>query len=529
MNIEQLMELTETLFTKRSSLLSLWQEIADNFYPERADFTVSRSLGDEFADNLASGYPVLCRRDLGDQIGSMLRPKEKDWFHMKPSDERREDNEAKRWLEWATGVQKRAMYDRNSMFTRAAKEADHDFSAFGQAATQVRLNRYGNGLMYKSWHLRDMAWQEGEDGQLSIIVRRWKAKNIDLMRIFGDKNAQQVKDNVSKQPFGEVECYHIIVEADVYGQEAQGKPYFSIYYDKAHKTLLHELPVYNREYNIPRWQTVSGSQYAYSPATVVGLPDARLIQAMTYTLLEAGEKATNPPIVATQDAVRSDVSLYAGGLTWVDIDYDERLGSALRPLTQDLSGLPFGADMLTQQREMIMRAFFLNKLNLPQRGPEMTAYETARRVEEYIRGALPIFEPMEDEHNGGLCELTFDLMMRAGGFGPLDNIPASLRGADIDFRFESPLHDAVEAQKGHTWQQSSEILVSAAQLDPSLIAMVDAPTALRDVLEGIGTPAKWMNPESVVSEAREQHQQQAQAQQALAMAKEGTEAVANVS
>jgi hypothetical protein len=50
-------------------------------------------------------------------------------------------------------------------------------------------------------------------------------------------------------------------------------------------------------YVIPRWQTVSGSQYAYSPATVAALPDARLIQAMTLTFFEAGEKATNPPMV----------------------------------------------------------------------------------------------------------------------------------------------------------------------------------------------------------------------------------------
>jgi hypothetical protein len=56
--------------------------------------------------------------------------------------------------------------------------------------------------------------------------------------------------------------------------------------------LIHAMPVWTGFYRIPRWQTVSGSQYSYSPATVAALPDARLIQAMTFTLLEAGEKAT---------------------------------------------------------------------------------------------------------------------------------------------------------------------------------------------------------------------------------------------
>ena len=36
------------LFNKRIQLLSLWQEIAENFYPERADFTVNRTLGEDF-------------------------------------------------------------------------------------------------------------------------------------------------------------------------------------------------------------------------------------------------------------------------------------------------------------------------------------------------------------------------------------------------------------------------------------------------------------------------------------------------
>jgi hypothetical protein len=85
---------------------------------------------------------------------------------------------------------------------------------------------------------------------------------------------------------------------------------------------MEEVSQWNREYSIERWQTVSGSQYAYSPATIVALPDARLLQAMTYTLLHAGEKIVDPPLIATEDVVRSDVALYAGGITWIDRDYE---------------------------------------------------------------------------------------------------------------------------------------------------------------------------------------------------------------
>ena len=124
---------------------------------------------------------------------------------------------------------------------------------------------------------------------------------------------------------------HFVVNAEMYDGDTRGAPRWSIWYDITHETLMQATPLWGKHYIIPRWQTVSGSQYSYSPASVCALPDARLLQAMTFTLLEAGEKATSPPMIATQNAVRSDVALYAGGITWVDEEYDEKLGAALRP------------------------------------------------------------------------------------------------------------------------------------------------------------------------------------------------------
>jgi hypothetical protein len=57
---------------------------------------------------------------------------------------------------------------------------------------------------------------------------------------------------------------------------------------------------------------------------------------------------------------------------------------------------------------------------------------------------------MEMEYNAALCDETFELMLRAGGFGDPRSWPKKLRGAEIDFQFESPLHDIIEQQKGQT-------------------------------------------------------------------------------
>lgn len=528
MDIKQLRETIDDLFDKRTQFMMLQQEIAENFYPQRANFTVRHNVGESFAEDLMTSYPVLTRRDLADQFATMLRPTEKEWFHMAPRDNEREGIEANRWLERASDIQRRAMFDPKSKFNRATKEGDHDFATFGQCAISVRLNRNADALLYRCWHLRDMVWKENEEGEIGLIGRRWNPTYRDLESLFPGKNHTSVAEKARKQPFEETKCYHIICEADMYDGNPKGKPYWSVYYDVEHDHLIEAVPVFNKEYAIPRWQTVSGSQYAYSPATIVALPDARLIQAMTYTLLEAGEKAVNPPMVATQNVVRSDVSIYAGGITWVDDEYDERLGQALRPMSQETRALPFGVDMQQDSRAMINAAFYLNKLTLPQRGPEMTAYEVGQRVQQYIRDAMPVFGPMEDEYNGALCELTFDVLMRAGAFGsPLD-VPPSLQNADIQFRFESPLHDAVEEQKGQKLLEAKALIAEAAALDESAIVTLDAKKALRDALQGIKTPAEWINDEATVKQIQEARQAAQQSQQVLDAMEQGSSVAANL-
>ena len=528
MNVKHLYQLAENIFGKRSKLMNLWQELADNFYPERADFTFQRTVGTDFASNAMTSYPFLCRRDLGDQIGTMLRPTAKEWFHMITKDPSRRDNDSTRWLEYAASVMRNAMYDRKSQFTVAAKQADHDFACFGQAVTQLRLSKNRDHLLYRCWHLRDVAWMENEDGAIGAVFRKMKPTARDMYRLWGAKcDDKVIKLAQGNTPLEEIQCMHMVVEADMYDDKTRFA-YWSIYYDCQNQKLLEAIAIPMNEYNVARWQTVSGSQYSFSPATVVALPEARLLQSMTYTLLEAGEKVANPPMLATQDVVRSDVAIYAGGITWVDRDYDEKLGAALRHMEIDGKGLPFGAEMQRDSRGLLMQCFYLNKLSLPQRGPDMTAYEVGQRVQEYIRGALPIFEPMEVERNGADCEMTFELMLRNGAFGSPADMPKNLQGAVVEFSFESPLHDAIKAQKGHKFEEMAGLIAVAAKLDENSLNLPDAVEALRDALDGVGIPAAWVRNKETVQKMADARRQEQDVSKALAAMQQGSEVAATL-
>lgn len=531
MTPKALRELADNLFSKRGGYISLLQEIAEQFYPERADFTVQRSLGQDMGSHLTSSFPPLVRRDLGDQIGVMLRPTNKAWFHMLPRDSGLKDNQSMRWLQWAEGVQRRAMYDTDAQFTKAAKQGDHDFATFGGCAMSVQLNRTREHLLYRTWHLKDVVWRENQDGIIDFKARNWMVAVGDLPRLFPRaKLNPKIADRARKNPFDEIRVMHIVCEAELADENTNGKPRVSIFYDCEHDQPIETTPIWGKIYLIPRWATTSGSQYPYSPATVIALPEGRLLQAMTLTMLEAGEKAVNPPLIATAGVVKSDMQQFPGGVTWVDHEYDERLGAALRAMNIDIKGLPIGLEMVKDSRDVLRQCFFLNKLRAfnPTTDPQMTAFQAGQIVQEYIRGALPLFEPMEQEYNGAVCEETFDVLYRSGAFGSPMDIPRELRNADVDFKFESPLHDAIEQQKGLKFLEFKQIVAEAVALDPAAAHVPDAVIILRDVAEGIRVPAKWLRTELEVEESQLAAAESAARQQELEAAQQGADVTAKL-
>lgn len=525
MKAKELIERGSQLFQDRKAIVSLWQELAENFYPQRADFTINRYIGEEFAEHLYSSYPVLVHRDLSNSFAAMLRPRAKQWFRVSVDDEDTLSHEGKMWLEWATKRQKQAMYDRKSMFIRATTEGDADFALTGQCCISREIVYHADipHLLYRCWHLRDVAWAEKADSAIGEIYIKWKP-TIKQLKEMNLKLHHNIEKQSGIQTLQKANCMRLVVSTDIYqGQNGEGRgyPWMIVYLDVDNFHIMGEIGLFSHGFTLPRWQTVSGSQYAYSPAAVAGLPDARLLQAMSLTLLEAGEMSVRPPMVATQDALRSDIQLYSGGITWADADYDERTGDVLRPITQDRRGLPHGFEQRDNQMAMLAEAFYLNKLTLPPPEGEMTAFETGQRVEEYVRQALPLFEPMEHEYNGQLCEDTFDGLLRAGYFGSVQDMPRELRGRDVHFKFVSPLHDAIERKDASTFMESAQLIAMAMELDPSASAHWDTGSALRAALEGIGVEHRHLRSPEQVEEILAEGRRQAEMQEQMEMAKDG--------
>lgn len=506
-NARELAKRGDKLFAAKANLNALWQELALNFYPERADFTVERALGEEFAIDLFDSEPLRCRRDLGNARASMLRPAGQEWFEAKSSDPRlNEKEEIGAFFDAMNERARSTIYHADTGFVRAEKEADQDVVTFGGSVKTAEsdINRDGRRMMMiHDWHLRDCAWKDDVNGiRQDLMFRKFKASARHIKQKFPDATLHDsITKALEKDSDKEFNLCHVMMLADEY--EYYKKPsgpktqWVSIYYDAEHKTLLRERPSKRFRYVVDKWGTISGSQYPFSPAAMTALPDARGIQVMARVLLEAGEKAIDPPMKIVQKAMKSDLNLGAAGLNFVDRDYDEKTGPVIEPILPGDLNPGIGIDLINRVTFALRDTWFLTKLTLPQQAK--TAYETAQLVEEFIRANIPLFEPWEAGTEMMLSEI-FAVMIDDGVFGPYDGWPKELLGGQsLEFTFNNPLQNAIERNKTNQAQIALGILGGAVQVDPNAVHAVDMVKIVQAAIRGSGAPADWLPDEDTAN------------------------------
>jgi hypothetical protein len=512
------------LFSDRGLLMSWWQEIADQFYPQRATFTTTRTAGTDYAGHLTTSFTVLCHRDLASFVGSS-RPADVEWFKVAAKDKRlKDDGEVQGWTGMATDTMRRAIYDPDARFGRATKEGDKDFAAFGQCAVTVEMNYRTNALLYRNWHLRDVSWLENAEGVIDTVHRNWNPTARNLLKEFKGKCHQEVERIAKEKPHAEIACRHVVMPSDEWDWKKKPKnlkrfPFVCLYIDIKNQHIIDEIPMIVSPWVIPRWETLSDSQYAFSPASMAALPDARLLQAQMLVLLESGQKAVDPPIIAKQELFRGDMNLFAGGTTHVDLE-DRNIRDVMMALETDRAGHLTGMSLVTKVEELLSRGWFLNSIFLPafDPGEKMTAFEVSKRSEEAYRAAVTLFEPIETEYNEPLCSKSFDLLMANGAFGPLENMPDALSDRDVEFMFESPLRQARGRADIARFGEATQITGLGATVDPTLPDNFDVEAAYRDALRGVGGPPTWVRDPREVQKLRgDREQQQAAAKAAEAI------------
>lgn len=537
---KELVSIGDQLFSKKQPILSLWQAAAEQFDPISADYTYQRSMGMEFASHLMTGAQALASGELANAISAMCRPPGQMWAHPRTGVEGVDHNITNlRWMDYAGNTLFRAFYDGRSGFSRATKEGDQSFTVIGNTCIRLKPNRDWTGLSFRAKHMRDVAFAENPEGYIDTIHVKDTMTKRNMVVAFPDTVSPKVKRaadvETGKDPFGIVNVRHIVMPATQYdmgiakteitreGKKRRGYalPWVSIIIDVDNCTVLEEVGQHQMGYIPPRWNTRPGFVYGYSPPSVISIADARMLQQITLTLLEAGQKAVDPPMAAVgNDVIQGGVNAFAGGISWIDPDYDERTGGAIRPLygANAFPQLGWGVEREDRIVKAIRDAHFLNQIKFPDTTKARTAYETQKMWEEFVRSATPLIDPISAEYNFPLCDQAFEMLLRMNAMGPISDIPKALRGREIKFQFDTPLTVGQSAVLAQTFTSVLGITQGAVGLDPTLTNDLDADTAYRDALIAVGAPATWIKPVDEANAAKDQQRQQMAAQQATQQA-----------
>ncbi len=192
---KRISDLGTKLFTERKNVMTMRQEIAENFYPERADFFEDNIFNADFAAHLMDSSPVLTCQELANAIPAMTRPKSKKWFKQSTGDDELDERtDVSQFLERNSDIQRRQMYRRQSMLTRALRQKDRDWVTFGESVMSVEETKDRENLIYKTHHTRDIAFMDDENGITNHLHRKMKMTARNIVSKFG-KDAE-IHDSV---------------------------------------------------------------------------------------------------------------------------------------------------------------------------------------------------------------------------------------------------------------------------------------------------------------------------------------------
>jgi hypothetical protein len=531
---KEILDLGNTLFKKKEGLDSLNQEIACEFCPDLATFT-----GDEpdphksAVGDMMDSTPVMISREVCNQVAAQLRPQDQFWFKSTTLDDYQDADEANaQGLEYLTRTTWRGIYNPKSQMIAATKEADRFYVNFGQAVLSVNeAPGTRDHLFFKNFHIKDCVWLENDIGKIDHLHRRERMTARAMKRRWGGTEYNlhpSVVEAARKEPDREFEVRVVTMPADEYddftmdagrsrGKRNEKLPFVICYIDVENGNVIRDSGIVTFNYVVPRWHRFTGSQYAFSPASLTALPDARMAQMLAQILLDAGEKAVEPPLVGKQEAVIGDPSLMAGAITWIDVEHDGKLSEALEVVKLD-ADMRVGFELRKDVRDMVARAFFLDKLALPETGDRTTAFEIARRLEMHARNLVPLFEPMQIEYNTALLDVSFAFLdnMKKIDWGM---VPEKLGGSDFAWAFESPIQQARYRIMVEQFRDTMQVVAAAKEMG-YMASPVKIDIAVRDAVRGIGGPATWRKTVEEQNEEAEENQAKLEAAEAMGAAEQ---------
>ena len=500
-NMKAIVSRFEYLESQRANWDSHYQELADYMLPRKADIVRKRARGEKRMELIFDGTALQSVDLLASSLHGMLTSGATPWFHLTlKDDELGRDEEVQAWLEDTSSRMMRAITMSN--FETEVHEMYVDLVVFGTGCMFVEMDK--KSMRFSTRHISEFYVAEDQFGIVDTVFRKYRLPARQAVQRFGIENVGKfIQNTFEKKPDEEVVVLHCVMprkERDPTKQDNKNMPFASMYICMETKMVMQESGFQEFPYVVPRFLKATGEVMGRSPA-MVALPDVKMLNLMSKTIIQAAQKLIDPPLLVPDDGFLLPVRTQPGGLNF----FRSGTRDTITPLNTG-ANIPIGLNMEEQRRTAIRSAFYVDQL-LTGGSPNMTATEVVQRQEERMRVIGPVLGRLMNEMLRPMIDRVFALMLRADMLAPP---PEILQGLDVDVEYVSPLARAQKSSSLNSTMKALEILLPLAQALP-VADHINADGLVNHIMDSLGVPKKVVKPQSEVDAGREEQAAQQQA------------------
>lgn len=503
-DIKAIIKRFEALEGQRDNWQNHFQELADYMLPRKADIVRKRTRGEKRMEQVFDGTALQAVDLLSASLHGMLTSGATPWFHLALKDQDMgRDDEVEAWLQDTSARMAKAFLRSN--FETEIHEMYVDLVVFGTGCMFVEMDQ--GQLRFSTRHISEFHIAENQYGLVDTVFRKYKVPARQAVLRFGyDEVSKFIQTKYDKRPDDEVTLLHAVMprfDRDPTKMDSANMPFASVYICMDSKMPISVKGFQEFPYIVPRFLKATGETMGRSPA-MVALPDVKMLNLMSKTIIQAAQKQIDPPLLVPDDGFILPIRTNPGGLNFF------RAGSrdTITPLNVG-ANIPIGLQMEEQRRAAIRSAFYVDQL-LSAGAANMTATEVIQRQEERLRVLSPALGRLMNEMLRPLIERTFALMLRNDMFALP---PEMLQGRDVDIEYVSPLARAQKSSSLNNTMRALEILMPLSQALP-VGDHINPDGLVNHVTDALGVPKTVLNSDREIQQARQaQAEQQAMMQQ----------------
>lgn len=521
-----------TLRDARSSFDSWWQEIGYRVLPAEAQFTTVSNEGQKRTERLFDSTAAKCNGRFAAVMEDLLTPRTQMWHGLQPeviagvydAEDIMDSQPVREYFEQVTKVLFAMRYRPKANFAAQKQQGYSSLGAFGNSCMFIE-DDLGSGTRYQQLHMREVVWAEDQYGRVDTLYRKFPLEARKAVQRFGDKLPQKIRDAAQKNPFQTFDFIHCVYpnsERIESRADHRGMEWASRYVCLEDKSIVSAGGYRSWPFAIGRYVVSTNERYGRSPAMACW-PAIMTLQEEKKTILRAGQKEVDPPILLTEDGALEPFSLRPGALNFGTVS-DQ--GALLAQPFKTGANIPLGLELMGIEKQDIEDEFLVTVFKVLVENPQMTATQVLEIAQQ--KGVLlaPTMGRQHSEDLGPLIERELDVAARAG---LLPEMPDELAEAGGSYKIEyrSPLARAQRAQDALAIQRTFEVMPAAIAIDKTAAYVIDVPAGLREIAEINGVPAKLIRDKNTVAQIAQQNAEAEQAASIAAAAPEMSQAALN--